>query len=393
MRTTTEQSDAEWMSKAIRLAMGGRGSVEPNPMVGCVLVRDGEFLAQGRHEFFGGPHAEANALTACANSAGGATAYVTLEPCCHVDKKTPPCVPALIAGNVSRVVIGCLDPNPQVAGRGVKELEVAGVSVTVGVLEDQAKQLNAAYFATAVEGRPYVTLKWAQSADGKVAGAMGRRTTISNEMSHLAVHALRARCDAIVVGIRTVLGDDPLLTARGVALTRPLTRVVLDPELNLKPECQLAQSTELGPVLVYCTPRTYSTRSAAVTALMARKIEVQAMPAEGEHFVLAELLADLHSRAATHVLVESGPNLARGFLAANLADRVWVFHSPRVVGEETAPAAAGVEYPIVGELDLDGDRLVEHLNPGSGVYFAQAVSADFMAVQDAFCVFPRAARV
>ena len=165
------------MGRALSLAARGRGAVEPNPLVGSVIVREGRVIGEGFHQRFGGPHAEAEALAACTESTAGSTAYVTLEPCCHTNKKTPPCVPRLIEAGIGRVVVACLDPNPQVGGRGVEQLRDAGIEVDVGVLEAEAKQLNAPFFALVQHHRPYVTLKWAQTADGKVA-ATGKGSTV-----------------------------------------------------------------------------------------------------------------------------------------------------------------------------------------------------------------------
>jgi diaminohydroxyphosphoribosylaminopyrimidine deaminase / 5-amino-6-(5-phosphoribosylamino)uracil reductase len=356
------------MERAIRLAMRGRGRVEPNPMVGCVLVRDGTVIGEGRHEFFGGPHAEPNALAACTESPSGATAYVTLEPCCHTNKKTPPCVPTLIAAGVRRVVAGCLDINPNVSGKGIVQLRAAGIEAESGLLEAQCKQLNAAYFATTLHQRPYVTLKWAQSADGKVAGPGGVRRTISNAAALRASHGLRARSDAILVGIRTVQSDDPLLTIRGFTPTRPLLRVVLDPHLQLSPNSRLAKSG----VLIYCS-------DTADKSAWPGAVSVSAI---GGRLFLPEVLHDLHARGVTHLLVEPGPGLTRAFSAANLADRVWVVRSPNSVNDESAPAAEPVTYPLVAQRNLEGDVLSEYLNPASLVYFSAEASADFMLTEE-----------
>src|SRR5829696_6363962 len=212
--TNSSELDIAMMRRAVALAQRGRGRVEPNPMVGCVIVRDGRVIGEGFHEQFGAPHGEAAALAACAESPAGATAYVTLEPCCHTNKKTPPCVPALIEARLARVVVGSVDPNPDVNGQGLDQLRAAGIAVTQGVLEESTKQLLAPFIARVVYDRPYVTLKWAETADGKVAGPRGERLQISNPRSTRAVHALRAASDAILVGINTVINDDPLLTAR-----------------------------------------------------------------------------------------------------------------------------------------------------------------------------------
>src|SRR2546423_8567983 len=242
MPSPAAEFDREMMTRAIRLAMNGRGGVEPNPMVACVIAKDGRVIGEGFHAQFGGPHAEPTALAACSESPAGATAYVTLEPCCHTDKKTPPCVPALIAAEIARVVCGCVDPNPQVNGRGLEMLRAAGIAVEVNVLEEPAKQLLGPFIARTVYDRPYVTLKWAESADGKVAGAGGKRRQISNPRSTRALHELRGRSDAIMVGINTVLADDPMLIARDVRSARPLIRVVLDSQLRIPMDSRLVHS-------------------------------------------------------------------------------------------------------------------------------------------------------
>src|SRR5213082_2221140 len=162
MDASENKLDEGFMRRAIELAARGRGSVEPNPMVGCVIVRDGRIIADGYHQEFGQPHAEREALAAARESPRGATVYVNLEPCCHTNKKTPPCVPALIAAKIRRVVVACIDPNPDVSGQGIAQLRAAGIDVTTGILEHQAKQLNAPFFALTQHHRPYVTLKWAQ---------------------------------------------------------------------------------------------------------------------------------------------------------------------------------------------------------------------------------------
>src|SRR6266550_3006648 len=185
--------DQQFMQRAIRLAMNGRGRVKPNPMVGCVIVKDDRIIGGGYHQQFGQPHAEPNALASCIESPQGATAYVTLEPCCHTNKKTPPCVPLLIEANLARVVVGAIDPNPEVNGQGIAELRQAGIQVDAGILEQEANQLLAPFIARTLHHRPYVTLKWAQTADNKIAGPHGHPPAITNDRSNRIVHNLRAR--------------------------------------------------------------------------------------------------------------------------------------------------------------------------------------------------------
>jgi diaminohydroxyphosphoribosylaminopyrimidine deaminase/5-amino-6-(5-phosphoribosylamino)uracil reductase len=375
MPAEIQESDVQWMRRATRLAMNGRGRVEPNPMVGCVIVKDSGVIGEGFHEVFGGPHAEPNALSNCIESPAGATLYTTLEPCCHTGKKTPPCVPRLIEAKVARVVIGSLDPHPLVDGRGAAQLRAARIEVTTPVLEPQCKQLLAPYFARAVHHRPYVTLKWAETADGKV-GAEGSRVHISNPTSTAVIHQLRSRCDAIIVGSNTVLADDPLLTVRGVEVARPLLRVVLDRRLRTPLTSRLVQTAREGPVRIYTSSEAVrSNRMTIVPELERRGVEVRPIA------TTRELLADLYECGATHVLVEPGPTLGTDWLrqSPTFVDRVWVIRSTKTLGT-TGIAAPEVpaSYRSAGELDLDSDRLTEYLNPASAVFFAAESSADFV---------------
>jgi len=357
------------MQRALTLAMCGRGWVEPNPMVGCVIVKNGETIGEGYHQKFGGPHAEPNALAACREWTRGATAVVTLEPCCHTGKKTPPCVPALIAAGINCVVIAATDPNPQVSGRGIEQLRAANIEVITGVLQSQSEQLNAAFFCRSRLGRPYVTLKWAQTADGKIAGAMGQRLPISGPAAARLVHQLRAYSDAILIGINTALVDDPMLTVRDMPPRRLLLRVVLDRRLRLPITSRLVRTAAAYRLLVYCDA---NARPAAVAALRQRNVEV--MPI-GTH--LPDVLADLHARDVTHLLVEPGPTLAASFLAANLADRVWIIRAPKQLDEATAPAAVKIDFPPTGNMVIGDDALTEYLNPASAAYFGLHPSPDF----------------
>jgi diaminohydroxyphosphoribosylaminopyrimidine deaminase / 5-amino-6-(5-phosphoribosylamino)uracil reductase len=379
------QFDEQMMRRAIRLAMNGRGRVEPNPMVAAVLVKDGRVIGEGFHTHFGGPHAEPAALAACAaagESPGGATAYVTLEPCCHTNKKTPPCVPALIDAGISRVVVGCVDPNPDVNGKSLDILRAAGVEVDVNVLEDPAKQLLAPFIATTVYERPYVTLKWAESADGKVAGRDGKPVQITNARATRVVHEMRARCDAVMVGIGTVLCDDPLLTARNVPQPRRIFRVVLDSQLRIPMESKLVRTArEPDRVVVYHDRRLAEAERERIRALSLEGVQPFMVERRFDGLNLNEVLSTLAAFDVAHVLVESGPTLAQGFFdQQSLADRVWIFHSSKMIGEPTAPAGVPIPAHFVktGEVDLDGDRLSEYLNPNSPLFFAAEPSADLV---------------
>lgn len=374
--------DERFMQRAIRLAMNGRGRVEPNPMVGCVIVKNGRVIGEGYHEQFGGPHAEPNALAACTESPEGATAYVTLEPCCHVEKKTPPCVPRLIEAKLGRVVVGAEDPNPLVASKGIHNLRGAGMRVDTGICSAEAHQLIAPFTAQWRHARSYVTLKWAQTADGRIAGPGGARLQITKEKANLLVHQLRARSDAIVVGINTVLIDDPLLTARGVELHRPLKRIVLDSQLQTPLHSKLTQSSAAGEVFILCSPTTEKKSILRIAEFLEKGIYVE--PLELNHDGTLSLSHLVRHDRDTHMLVEPGPRLAESFFATNLVDRLWVFRSPKAINDPTAPAAAPIPDHFIptGTLNLDGDTLTEYLNPNSPVFFAPVPSADFVLARD-----------
>lgn len=370
-------AESDFMLRAIEIAMQGRGSVEPNPMVGCVLVRNGRTIAEGYHQHFGGPHAEANALAVCENPAG-ATAFVTLEPCCpHIHKKTPACAQALIAAKVSRVVAACIDPNPLVSGNGLRELRSAGIAVEEGLLGDQAKQLNAAYFKSRTQRGPYVILKWAETADGKIAGAGGKRLDISNAASIEAVHQLRSRCDGILIGIGTALADNPLLTARIPNPRSTPLRIVLDSRLRLPAESQILKTASKSPTLICCSDAAMREKSDLVSRLNIREVEVLPIPADSKGGLSLEYLLDeLGKRGLVYLLVEPGPKLAESFVSQNLADRVWIFRSPEPLEIPEAPGMIKIDYPATGKAELDGDELTEYLNPDSKAFYAMTTSAD-----------------
>jgi diaminohydroxyphosphoribosylaminopyrimidine deaminase/5-amino-6-(5-phosphoribosylamino)uracil reductase len=377
----TTDADENFMRRALRLAMNGRGRAEPNPMVGCVIVEDGRIIGEGWHKIFGGPHAEPIALANCSDSTEGATAYVTLEPCCHTNKKTPPCAPRLIEAAIRRIVIGCFDPNPHVNGKGVAMLRDAGVRSDGPLLEAQARQLIAPFLARVTHHRPYTTLKWAQTADGKVAGPGGTRLQISNPAASRQVHLLRARCDAILVGVNTAIIDDPLLTARDVENPRPLLRAVVDTELRLPPDSKLARSAAEGPVIVYTGHYGVQEEGNRLAGLESAGVSVVPLSVSRDDRPMLEyVLQDLAERNVTHLLVETGPTLATSFFRDELADRLWVFRSPNAVNDSGAPAAPAVPTHFIqtGRVELDGDTLTEYLNPRSAVFFAPEPSADLV---------------
>ncbi len=366
----------------MRLSMNGRGTTEPNPSVGCVIVKDDRIIGEGYTQPFGGPHAEPTALASCTESPRGATAYVTLEPCCHTNKKTPPCAPRLIEAGIARVVIGCLDPNEDVDGKGVAMLRAAGIEVAGPALEAEAKQLIAPFIGRMKFHRPYITLKWAQSADGKISGAGGARAQISNAASSRLVHKLRARSDAILVGINTLLADDPLLTARNVEASRLQTRVILDSHLRTPVTSKIVQNND-GDVHIFFAASEYG--SEKMRSLMAKGINLHVADTDDAGRISIPMLLnrDLFTDF-THLLVEPGPTLAKSFFDAGGADRVWVIESPNKIGAHDAIDAPRVpnRYVKSAELKIDGDVLSEYLDTESDLFFAGAPSADFVLARD-----------
>ncbi len=327
--------EERFMRLALRLARRGEGRVEPNPMVGCVLVKGGHVVGQGYHRTFGGPHAEVFALRQAGVKARGATAYVTLEPCNYFGK-TPPCTEALIRAGVRRVVASALDPNPRVNGGGLKRLIEAGLDATAGLCADEGEELIAPFRTLTLHGRPHVIAKWAQSLDGKIASASGESKWLSGEASRRQVHELRARVDAILVGIGTVLRDDPLLTARDVAVRRIASRIVLDSSLRIPLRSQLVRSIEAAPLLL-ATSRA-SAAGAKAARLRGLGADLLPLPERGGRLHLPSLLRHLGSFSMTRLLVEGGSAVLSAFFDGGWVDEARVYVAPMLIGHRAAPS-------------------------------------------------------
>lgn len=314
-------ADAALMRRALDLAARGWGQTAPNPMVGAVVVRDGEVVGEGWHAAYGGPHAEVVALRAAGERARGATVYVTLEPCAHVGK-TPPCTEALIRAGVHRVVIAAHDPNPTAAG-GAERLREAGIEVVDGVEQQPALELNGCFFHSFVSDRPWVTIKLALSVDGGIADATRARGWLTGPEARAEVHRMRAGVDAIAVGIGTALADDPLLTVRDAPAPRvaPL-RVVFDSTARLPLDAALVRTArETRTMVVASRPD-----AARAAALRARGVEVLEAPAA------REALVALRTRGVRSLLVEGGAGMTASLLRDRLVDRVVIFRAPVVLG-------------------------------------------------------------
>ncbi len=317
--------------------MVGRGRVSPNPLVGALVVQDGQVIGEGGHEGPGTDHAEVGALRAAGTGARGATLVCTLEPCSH-HGRTPPCVDAVRAAGVARVVVGCLDPLERSRGQGVRILAEAGIDVAVADGPDElaCRQMNGPFMTWSVTGRPEVTLKMAESLDGRVATSTGESQWISGEQSRARVHRWRADSDAVAVGIGTALADDPLLTARDVegAFRAPL-RLVFDSGARLPLDGKLASAGE--GVLVIASANAPADR---VRGLEASGVEVLALPGDARER-LQEAVTELGRREVQSVLVEGGPTLAAGALEADVVDRVAWMVAPMLIGGDGAPALGG----------------------------------------------------
>ncbi|MCP4590400.1 MAG: bifunctional diaminohydroxyphosphoribosylaminopyrimidine deaminase/5-amino-6-(5-phosphoribosylamino)uracil reductase RibD [bacterium] len=339
--------EQEHMRRALVLARRGQGRVEPNPMVGCVLVRRGVTVGEGYHQRFGGPHAEVEALRRAGSQARGASAFVTLEPCCH-QGKTPPCTTALIDAGVRRVVVATPDPFPAVSGKGIRRLRRAGMRVNVGLLEEEARELNAPFFTLVIGGRPYTLLKWAQSLDGKIATRTGDSRWISSPESRRRVHLIRARVDAVLVGIGTVLADDPLLTARDVPVRRVATRVVLDSRLRTPIRAALVKTARTTPTLILTTRGAATGRSAKVERMRRAGVEIVVCRARQGRIDLRAALGVLGARQFTTLMIEGGGTVLGAMLDSGLVDEAQIFVSPRLIGGDAAPGPyRGLGVPTV----------------------------------------------
>lgn len=325
------------MQLALKLAARGLGNVEPNPAVGAVIVKSGKIIGRGWHKKFGGPHAEINAIADCKKQGAnpkGATMFVTLEPCCHFGK-TGPCTDALIAAKLKKVVVATIDPSKHANGKGIKRLRKAGIKVEVGLCEAEARVLNAPFLKFASTGKTWVTLKWAQSIDGKLAWAKtdAKHRWISCEQSRKDAHNLRRQVGAILVGINTVLKDDPLLTPRPANGKKPL-RIVLDNHLRIPLNCKLLKTASDVPLLIVTLVPSLRTKAKKAKQIVGRGAEILACPAS--HSNLQFLLTHLGKLGVRHLLVEGGPTVIGSFLKAKLADEIVIYVAPKILDAKGA---------------------------------------------------------
>jgi diaminohydroxyphosphoribosylaminopyrimidine deaminase/5-amino-6-(5-phosphoribosylamino)uracil reductase len=331
-------SDEVHMRAALALARRGLGETAPNPSVGCVIVRQSRVVGRGRTATGGRPHAEVAALAMAGEQARGATAYVTLEPC-NFTGKTGPCTEALIAAGVARVVVGATDPHPKVNGTGIQRLRAAGISVTTGVLEKDCAAVISGFVMSVTEGRPLLRLKLASTLDGRIATSTRESQWLTGESSRRAAHAMRGRHDAVMVGVGTVLADDPELTCRIAGFRKaPLVRIVIDSHLRTPLMSRLVRGAAEHPLWLLHRDGADPARR---KALQEAGVKTMEMPASNAGVDLAAGMKMLAQEGLTRILCEGGGTLAAGLLRANLVDRLAWFHAPGIIGGDGWPAAQG----------------------------------------------------
>ena len=334
-------SDASFMNRAITLSTRARGMTSPNPMVGAVIVKNGKIIAEGYHRKPGTPHAEALAITAAGEKARSSTLYVSLEPCCHTDKRTPPCTRTIIGSGIRKVVMAMRDPNPKVSGKGMKELERTGIEVVTGILEEKAKRLNESYIKYITTRRPFVILKVAMTLDGKIATGAGQSKWITGEEARKMVHRLRSSVDAVMTAIGTVKADDPQLTSR-IRNGRNPKRVLIDPSLEVSP----------GAKILRVPPETIIVAKDTRNPAVLRKAKL--LLKNGTYILFYKVQLDLNwlierlgEKGITSIMIEGGSSLNAHALEDGIVDKVMFFIASKIMGGIAS-------YPAVGGRTLRG---------------------------------------
>ncbi len=334
--------DQDYMKRALLLAEKGIGAVDPNPLVGAVIVKDGRIIGEGWHKRYGGPHAERNAIEACTATAQGAVLYVTLEPCCHYGK-TPPCTEAIIESGIRRVVVGAADPNPLVAGKGIRMLREHGILVEEGVLEKECEEINRVFFHYIKTGRPYVVMKYAMTMDGKTAAVSGKSKWITGELARDHVQKDRNRYFSIMTGIGTVLADDPHLTCRCPGGRNPV-RIICDTSLKIPMESKIIKTAESVSTII----ATGCQDEKLLKPYKEAGCQVYTVPIKCGHIDLKELMAMLGKAGIDSVFLEGGSTLNWSALKSGIVNRVQAYVAPKIFGGKEAASpvgGAGAEYP------------------------------------------------
>lgn len=359
----TAEYNREFMERAIEIAHEGEGFVNPNPLVGAVIVRDGKIIGEGYHARYGTPHAERNALRNCTENPKGAEMYVTLEPCCHYGKN-PPCTEAVINAGISRVYVGSPDPNPLVEGKGIAQLRDAGIEVIENVMREECDALNDIFFHYITTGEPYVILKTAVSIDGKTAAYTGHSQWITNEKSRENVHRTRKRVSAIMTGIGTVLSDDPMLNCRCENPSHPI-RIVCDTKLRMPVTSKIVQTAREIPTYI----ATQSGDKELVAKFQALGVNILHMPTNTYGIDLKYLMRILGRMKIDSVLIEGGASLHTSALKSGIVNKVQMYVAPKVIGQEGRNAFGPMGVKTVDEAfklsspkitRFDDDILIEY---------------------------------
>jgi len=328
-------NNQQYMQLALDEAIKGCGWVNPNPMVGAVIVKDDKIIGKGYHQKYGEWHAERNALAACYDSTKGATMYVTLEPCCHWGK-TPPCTDAIIASGIAKVVIGSKDPHSLVAGKGIRILEQHGIEVFTGILEEKCQQLNEVFFHYICSKIPFVVIKYAMTIDGKTATATGKSQWITGEIAREHVHRLRHRYSAIMVGVGTVIADDPMLSCRLPDSRNPI-RIICDTNLRTPIDAKVVQTANEITTFI----ATATTNSEKIETLREKNVNIISLPSKNGHINLRELMTVLGEKEIDSILIEGGATLHAAALESGIINKVMAYIAPKIFGGEQAKSAVG----------------------------------------------------
>lgn len=331
-----KQSDSKYISKCFQLAEKGRGSVSPNPVVGAVLVKNGKIIGEGYHKKYGSSHAEVIAIKNAGKYTAGSTLYCNLEPCCHTIKQTPPCVPLIIQKKIKRVVLSNIDPNNEVHGKGIKQLRDAGIEVLTGILEDEGKELNKFYFKHISEKIPYITLKIAQSIDGKISLFKKKQTWLTGEASIKYVHKIRSEYDAVLVGAGTIKTDDPCLTVREVKGRNPI-RVVIDGKLNIPIKSKILNTVDADNTWIITSEQAVEKKIKKLSQLGAKIFKVKS--SKQNELELKKILKILADNKISSLLVEGGSQIFNQFIGEGLFDEIIILQAPKILGQ-----AVGYSY-------------------------------------------------
>jgi diaminohydroxyphosphoribosylaminopyrimidine deaminase/5-amino-6-(5-phosphoribosylamino)uracil reductase len=337
-------NDELFIKKTLALAARARGQTSPNPMVGALIVKGGRIVSEGYHKKAGAPHAEVMAIEKAGAETVGSTLYTSLEPCCHQDKRTPPCTDRIVNSGITRIVISMEDPNPKVLGRGIETLRNAGIEVFVGILENKALRLNEVYIKNIRTGLPFVVLKVAMTLDGKIATPEGKSQWITGENSRRLVHRLRGSSDAVMTAIGTIRADDPELTCR-MARGRNPARIIIDPEMEIKPDAKVISS----PPPTLLVARTTAVHNPKIEDQMKKYIleerGVKLIEHEEDKVDLNWLMHELGRKHITSILIEAGGSFNASCLEAEIVDKVMIFIAPKIIGgRDSVPAVGGKTF-------------------------------------------------